>query len=104
MTTTTVFDITAARNSILRALKRRSRTPNRWSVRLQRNGSNPTLLITVVPRYLDTGGRLHPEDAAELGRLLGLGGPAPAEGVRVPATEAALRACYAQALGMVREA
>jgi len=104
VTTTVAFDIAAARHSILRALKRRSRTPNRWSVRLQRGGDGPMLLITAVPRYLDADGRLHPEDAAELGRLLGLGGPAPAEGVRVPATEAALRACYARALGAAQGA
>ena len=100
MTATHAIDAPTARNGILRALKRRSLTPARWSVRIKTaKNAAPSLLITAAPRYLDTGGRLHPADAAELGRLLALGRPAPAEGVAVAGDEATLREYYDRADG-----
>ena len=100
MTAIHAIDAPTARNGILRALKRRSLTPARWAVRIKTSKSAaPALLITAAPRYLDAGGRLHPADAAELGRLLGLSQPAPAAGVLVPGDEAALREYYDRADG-----
>ena len=100
MTTLHAIDAPTARNGILRALKRRSLTPARWSVRIKTAKSAPaSLLITAAPRYLDTAGNLHPADAAELGRLLALGHPAPAAGVAVPGDGTALREYYERADG-----
>lgn len=103
MTATHEIDVATARDGILRALRRRSRTPARWSVRALDGRTGSALLITAAPRYLDADKQLHPADAAELGRLLALGGPARPEGVRIAATEAVLREFFNRADGRVSQ-
>lgn len=94
------IDVFAARDGILRALRRRSRTPARWSVRTVGGRANCSgLLITAAPRYLDPQKELYADDAAELGRVLALGRAADPSGVRVPATGPLLREYFDRADG-----
>ena len=65
------------------ALRRRSGKP--WSVRGGRGTAWGWITICSPPtRMPESGSRMFPEEAAQLGELLGLDGPAHPQGVSIP--------------------
>jgi hypothetical protein len=89
------------RNATIKAIRTalRCRSGKAWSVRGGRGTAWGWIYITAPPARTDEYGGMPPEDAAELGRLLGLDGAAHSQGVSIAASRDYRREYIARAEG-----